>query len=62
MLQYIEAFMNVNKVDNFGLNDLPDNMKYFYHMLKKERKMLSDNREWVLANSPPDKADITCLK
>ena len=52
MLQYLEAFLERNNVDEVDVNALPQKIRYFHHMLQKEKQMLLNNREWVLSNSP----------
>lgn len=50
MLAVIDAFLEANKSDEFELGDIPEKLHRFYHLLKKEKLMLTENREWVIDN------------
>lgn len=47
MTYIIDSFLNINKVDDFNLKDLPKKLHRFYHLSKMEKEMLLRNREWV---------------
>jgi len=48
MLQYINVLSEANNIDNISIEKFPEKLKYFYHMLEKEKTMLNNNKEWVL--------------
>ena len=50
LLGILNELIQVNKVDEFALDDIPKKMHRFYHLLKKEKHMLIANRNWVLDN------------
>ena len=54
MLQYLEALININNVEHVAIDELATKMRYFHHMLRKERQMLLNNKDWVLTNSPAE--------
>ena len=61
VLQYLEALININNVEHVAIDELPQKMRYFHHMLRKERQMLLNNKDWVLTNSPAEGVPTTLL-
>jgi len=54
ILQYINVLSAANNIDDFSIEGFPEKLRYFYHMLEKEKSMLYRNKEWVLmANGEP---------
>jgi len=54
ILQYINVLSAANNIDDFSIEGFPEKLRYFYHMLEKEKSMLNRNKEWVLmANGEP---------
>jgi len=60
MLQYIDGLNSANKIDEYSIDDFPEKMKHFYHMLKKEKSMLNRNREWVMTIAAPTLSTTAC--
>ena len=52
MLQYQRPSLKGITWIRVDINALPQKIRYFHHMLQKEKQMLLNNREWVLSNSP----------
>lgn len=50
MLNTLNALIQANQIDNFKLEDVPEKLHRFYHLLKKEKAMLIENQQWVLDN------------
>jgi len=53
LLNIINDLIEINRVDDFDLSDIPKKIHRFYHLLKKEKAMLLSNRNWVLDNRSP---------
>lgn len=53
LLSIINELIDINRVDDFELSDIPKKMHRFYHLLKKEKTMLLSNKDWVLDNRSP---------
>jgi len=49
--QILDALLSVNNVDRFNVEKLPEKLHRFYHLLKKEKKMLLNNKQWAKYNS-----------
>jgi hypothetical protein len=47
LFSVIDAFIGANHIDDFELSDIPEKLRYYYHLLKKEKTMLMQNREWL---------------
>lgn len=43
----LDSFLSANKVDQFKLTNLPPKMHRFHKALKKERRILEQNKTWV---------------
>jgi len=48
LISVIDSFIDANHIDDFELSEIPEKLQHFYHLLKKEKKMLLKNREWVI--------------
>jgi len=51
MMQILNFLLEVNKVDEFQIEDIPEKLHRFHDMLVKEKEMLLANISWVNANS-----------
>jgi hypothetical protein len=47
----IDTLLAVNNVDNFKLEHVPAKLHRFFHLLKKEKKILLNNKKWAKFNS-----------
>ncbi len=61
VLQYLDALLGINHVDEVAFDSLPKKMRYFHPMLRKEKQMLINNRDWVLTNSPAEGRPVSLL-
>jgi hypothetical protein len=54
MLQYVDALLESNKVDAVDINQVPEKLQYFHHMLQREKQILFRNKHWLLENAGPE--------
>jgi len=48
LIYVIDSFLSANKVDSIKLTEVPKKLHRFHQLLKKEKKILLKNREWVM--------------
>ena len=49
--QILDALLSINQVDKFQESDMTPKLLRFYHLLKKEKQILLNNKEWAKFNS-----------
>ena len=49
--QILDALLAVNHVDQFTVENIPDKLHRFYYLLKKEKQILLNNKQWAKFNS-----------
>lgn len=48
LITVLNFMLKENKIDQFKLKDVPTKLHRFFHLLKKEKKMLQQNLDWVM--------------
>ena len=49
--QILDALLSVNHIDQFKIENIPEKLHRFYYLLKKEKQMLLNNKQWAKFNS-----------
>jgi len=47
LLYIINSFLDANKVDNYKLAQVPQKLRRFHQLLKKEKKIMQQNLDWA---------------
>jgi hypothetical protein len=50
LLANINAFISAIQVDQYKVTDIPEKLHRFYFLSQKEKKILLNNRDWVIGN------------
>lgn len=50
LLEIIDTLDEANKIEQFKLDEIPEKLHRFFHLLKKEKQMLKANKAWVIDN------------